>query len=279
MVIQSELDRHAILTAIEAASKELEGLQQRTSQLHTFIAAGMSLLGVDESPDMVPSATMMEQGSVNPLEAKTGHEAIEAFTIGDRVRQYLEEVRKPLRVTEITKALVERQWVTSRNATEAIRTAMGRRKDFERIAFGVYALKEWPLSMKRWTQRTIHPLAPRRQRTVQQGLLPQLIHATLSEQGKPLTFKDIIAVVEAKGQRVNRASAIRAIYRCIKQNRLFYLVSPGVFGLREWRNDQEATQTAPARMDETQPLEGHVMNESQQGELSEAENTVDYQPV
>jgi hypothetical protein len=275
----SEMGRQKFLEAIGEAAKELESLEKRAAHLRTFIAEGKILLGEDDSTDRLPSVPPMEPVRVHHLETQNGHDTTQALTIADWARRYLEEVGKPMRVTEIAKALVERQWVTSQHAIGAIRTAMGRRADFERIAFGVYALKEWPSAMKRWTSRPARPLTPRKHRSVESDGLPQLIYAVLAEEGKPLTFKEIIEFFEAQGHRVNRASAIRAIYRCIKGGRLFYLVAPGLFGLLEWHNSREANYNTPARMQETHPSEGSMMKESQQGELKEAENTVDYQPV
>jgi hypothetical protein len=276
------LGPHKIQEAIEAAAKELERLEKKATQLRAFIASGRAYLGDDGGTDALP-ATPGVEGVIGAGQASSeGHDATQEYTVADWVRKYFEEVGRPMRVPEIEKALVERGWVTSRSAREIIRTAMGRRgEDFERVDVGVYALKEWPPAMKRWPQATAHRFLPRKKRAAaQQESWPQLVYAALNEMGKPLDFKQIAQSIEAKGRKMNkvdRSSVVRAIYRCIEQERLFYLVAPGLFGLREWAHDQGANQTTAASIEGTASVEASAMEPIPQGERTEEEDILSYQ--
>jgi hypothetical protein len=246
------MDSHKILEAVDEAAREIseidaklsrlqqtqQRLQQRASQLRNFVTLGKSLFGVEDITEASPIDVGMEEGMAAQDEISVQYEAHEDYTVADWARRLLEETGRPMRVPEIAKTLVERGWVKPKNAGEVIRTAMARREDFERIALGLYALKEWPPVLKRLSQKLYHPTARRKRHILgQQQSLPKIARLTLNEAQKPLTFRQIIEMLEAQGKEVNKPSLLRGIYRCIEQGRLFYLESPGTFGLLEWQEE------------------------------------------
>lgn len=62
------------------------------------------------------------------------------------------------------------------------------------------------------------------------------VATALKEAGKPLPFSQIIPLIAAKGCTANEPTVRGAIYRNVKSERLFKLVTPGVIGLLEWNN-------------------------------------------
>lgn len=243
MANQVAMGRDKILEAITEAARELENLQQRANQLRDFIALGKSLLGQDEMADVPPTVTREEEATDAHQPTGEGDEATQGQTIAEWAYKCLEEGGKPMRVPEIAKILVERQQVKGSYATEVIRAAMGRRQDlFERVAFGLYALRRWPASLKRigrGPSRRLGPVSrPRREASKSHSeSLPRLAYSALQHIGKPSHFNEIIKIIEEDGKEVNRPSLLRGIYRCIRQGRWFYLDSPGIFGLLEWQDE------------------------------------------
>lgn len=157
------INQAKITDAIESATLELRDLQQqleqfrrleqRAKQLEDFISLGRILMG-DAQNTTIP---------VLPPKKDLPHRKFPKIPRGKRTaptcaRKLLEEQQKPMRLLEITRELLTRKWVSGKWAREVIRNALNRGDDFERLAPGVYALKHWPDTLKRWPPTEPLPL-------------------------------------------------------------------------------------------------------------------------
>lgn len=132
------------LYQVQRQLKQLHMLEQRAKQLEEFITLGKSLIGQEIADRSIESQD---------------REARDSRTVKDTVRALFEEKKHPMRMYELANELIAREWVVGKWAREVIRTAVRRhQEDFERIAGGVYALKEWPEVLKRWPRSETHPL-------------------------------------------------------------------------------------------------------------------------
>jgi hypothetical protein len=64
--------------------------------------------------------------------------------------------------------------------------------------------------------------------------IPTFAYSILKDTGKPMTGDDLHAAFLTKGKEVSKSSLLGALYRNVKKNRLFRLVSSGTFGLLDW---------------------------------------------
>jgi hypothetical protein len=168
--VMQMINQPKIADAIESASTELRDIQQqlelfrrleqRAKQLEDFIALGRLLIGEEqttkapESPvKATPPPKRFGPGRGGFPKAPRGKR-----TVATCVRELLEEHRRPMRLMEITQELLDRKWVKGKWAREVIRTALNRGDEFERIVPGVYALKHWPETLKRWPPSDSFPL-------------------------------------------------------------------------------------------------------------------------
>ncbi len=64
--------------------------------------------------------------------------------------------------------------------------------------------------------------------------IPGMVHQVLKEAGKPLTIDQMLPLIVARGRQVGKLTLMSVIYRCVKKEQFFRLVSRGTFGLLEW---------------------------------------------
>jgi hypothetical protein len=161
--VMQMINQLKIADAIESASTELRDIQQqleqfrrleqRAKQLEDFIALGRILIGEVQTADTPVS--LVQPNSPPRRFTKTPRRK---RTVATCVRELLEEYQRPMRLMEITQELLDRKWVKGKWAREVIRTALNRGDEFERIVTGVYALKHWPDTLKRWPPAESFPL-------------------------------------------------------------------------------------------------------------------------
>jgi hypothetical protein len=171
-VVNHAMASHAkIAEAIDEAMSELSDVQERLTplleqarrlehraqQLEAFISAGRIVVGEgseSETPtpqtpptsNSLPRTTLSNRGAAN-----RGNR-----TVGDCLKILLEERQRPMTLLEMTQELLTRKWIEGKWAREVIRNAVNRGKEFERIIPGVFALKHWPDTLKRWPQSEAH---------------------------------------------------------------------------------------------------------------------------
>jgi hypothetical protein len=167
LVIQKEVIRMVnqtkIADAIGAASAELHDIQrqleqvrrleQRAKQLEDFISLGQILLGEAQNITIPIFPSNNDPAPRKFPKTQRGKQTAPSY-----VRKFLEEQQKPMRLQEITRELLTRKWVKGKWAREVIRNALNRGDDFERLAPGVYAMKHWPDTLKRWPPVESFPL-------------------------------------------------------------------------------------------------------------------------
>jgi hypothetical protein len=161
--VMQMINQPKIADAIESASTELRDIQQqleqfrrlgqRAKQLEDFIALGRVLIGEVQTADTPESPAQTEPPRRRFILRPRGKRTVAAC-----VREVLEERQRPMRLLEITQELLDRKWVKGKWAREVIRTALNRGDEFERIVTGVYALKHWPDTLKRWPGTESFPL-------------------------------------------------------------------------------------------------------------------------
>lgn len=64
--------------------------------------------------------------------------------------------------------------------------------------------------------------------------IPSMTYEILTQAGKPLRGDEIVAALAARGRRASKDVILGALYRDMKNNEVFRLVMPGVFGLKQW---------------------------------------------
>jgi hypothetical protein len=161
--VMQMINQPKIADAIESASTELRDIQQqlelfrrleqRAKQLEDFIALGRVLIGEAESVEIAEFPPKNEHQPRRFPKTPRGKR-----TVATCIRELFEEYQRPMKLLEITQELLDRKWVKGKWAREVIRTALNRGDEFERIVTGVYALKHWPDTLKRWPPEESFPL-------------------------------------------------------------------------------------------------------------------------
>ena len=64
--------------------------------------------------------------------------------------------------------------------------------------------------------------------------IPSMTYEILSQAGKPLRGDEIVAALATRGRIASKDVILGALYRDMKNNEVFRLVMPGVFGLKKW---------------------------------------------
>ena len=62
-----------------------------------------------------------------------------------------------------------------------------------------------------------------------------LVYRALTEAGKPQKTEALLAFLASHGKQTTSATLRSTIYMRVKSNKLFKVVAPGVYGLKEWQ--------------------------------------------
>jgi hypothetical protein len=205
---------------------QLQRLQQHATQLQSFISLGKALLGEETSLEtpVLPgeteaSTTAYSSPGIFPRK----------LTISDHARQTLEEVQRPMRVTEMADYLVQRGLVKGQWPKEVLRTAMRKNPQiFERVAEGVYALKAWPPEQKCIlgdslsfppSKETQQRMSAKRNVNTQQPL-PACIVELLEAAGKRMRPAEIEEELTRIGKRRSKEVVTSTLSTLVSQGRI-----------------------------------------------------------
>ena len=62
-----------------------------------------------------------------------------------------------------------------------------------------------------------------------------LVYRALTEAGMPQKTEELLAFLASHGKQTTSATLRSTIYMRVKSNKLFKVVAPGVYGLKEWQ--------------------------------------------
>ncbi|MGH9869802.1 MAG: winged helix-turn-helix domain-containing protein [Candidatus Polarisedimenticolia bacterium] len=131
------------LQDIEAKLRAVEHLRQRKIILQTFISAGEALAA--PTVKQRPAHPSPAPQAAPPLPIGTGQPRV-----SDGAYSVLQDRKVPMSVTAIAEEMQRRGWKLSQKwAREVVRAAVATDSRFEKAAPGVFAIREWPESMKK----------------------------------------------------------------------------------------------------------------------------------
>ena len=65
--------------------------------------------------------------------------------------------------------------------------------------------------------------------------ISSFVYKFLSDIGKPQTTKELLVFLASKGKQTTSATLRSTIYGMVKRDKLFKVISPGLYGLKDWK--------------------------------------------
>jgi hypothetical protein len=144
-------------TEISQIERQMVTLTTRRDLLWRFVENSRDLIAVEsgeEAPkrELVPASSAVDASPIlkSTLTPNTSSVLVQTSRIWEAVAIVMKIARRPLTVPEIIELLEKNKIIVGGEfPQENIRSAVARKEDvFEKIGRGLYALKEWPDSVK-----------------------------------------------------------------------------------------------------------------------------------